>query len=56
MSENTWLLRKEVALQGARTFYRIHHHITTGADLPDPRRLPAGVVDHNHRTGETTVE
>lgn len=34
MSENTRLVWNEVAPQGAKAFYGIHHDITTGTKLP----------------------
>ncbi len=34
MSENRRLVWNEVAPQGAKALYGIHHYITTGTDLP----------------------
>jgi hypothetical protein len=35
MSENKRLVWNEVAPQGAKALYGIHHYITTGTDLPN---------------------
>ncbi|MFP5078674.1 carboxymuconolactone decarboxylase family protein [Rhizobium sp. YIM 134829] len=35
MSDNKRLVWNEVAPQGAKAFYGIHHYITTSTDLPD---------------------
>ena len=35
MSENTRLVWNEVAPQGAKALYIIHHYITTSTDLPN---------------------
>lgn len=35
MSENQPLVWNEVAPQGAKALYGIHHYITTGIDLPE---------------------
>ena len=35
MSENTRLVWNEVAPQGAKALYGIHHYITTATDLPN---------------------
>ena len=34
MSENKRLVWNEVAPQGAKALFGIHHYITTGTDLP----------------------